>query len=88
MVDDTCYFLPCASKREAEFFSELLNSEAAQRFVSALVFTDAKRPVTADVLRRINLRVLAERKGKGTEAVKYLSSSPERGQQALSIAGD
>jgi hypothetical protein len=86
VVDDTCYFIPCASKREAEFFAELLNSEAAQRFVSALVFADAKRPVTVDILKRINLQVLAERKGKGSEAVKYLASSTECEQQTLSFA--
>jgi len=27
MVDDTCYFIPCDSKSEAEFFTTLLNSE-------------------------------------------------------------
>ncbi len=50
MVDDTCNFIPCDSMSEAEFFADLLNSEPAQRFISALVFPDAKRPVTIDVL--------------------------------------
>ncbi|MBI1745605.1 MAG: N-6 DNA methylase [Acidobacteria bacterium] len=87
MVDDTCYFIPCASKQEAEFFAELLNSETAQRFVSALVFTDAKRPVTVDVLKRVDLQRLAERAGRKTEAVEYLSSSTlECGQQRLLFA--
>jgi hypothetical protein len=87
MVDDTCYFIPCASKQEAEFFAELLNSETAQRFVSALVFTDAKRPVTVNVLKRVDLQRLAERAGRQTEAVEYLSSSTlERGQQRLLFA--
>ena len=74
MVDDTCYFIPCDSKSEAEFFADLLNSETAQRFMSALVFTDAKRPVTIDVLKRIDLKKLAEHAGQEETAVDYLSS--------------
>lgn len=73
MVDDTCYFIPCNSKAEAEFFADLLNSETAQRFISALVFTDAKRPVTIDVLKRIDLNKLAEHEGQDTIAAEYLS---------------
>ena len=64
MVDDTCYFIPCDTKPEAEFFADLLNSETARRFISALVFTDAKRPVTVDILKRIDLRRLAEHAGQ------------------------
>ena len=74
MVDDTCYFIPCDTKPEADFFANLLNSETAQRFISALVFTDAKRPVTIDVLKRIDLTKLAEHVGQETMAVEYLSS--------------
>lgn len=75
MVDDTCNFIPCDSKSEAEFFANLLNSETAHRFISALVFTDAKRPVTIDVLKRIDLKKLAEHEGRETVAAEYLSSS-------------
>jgi hypothetical protein len=83
VVDDTCYFIPCASTREAKVFAELLNSETALRFISALIFTDAKRPITVEVLKRIDLRRLAERVGHKMEAVKYLSSSNECGHQRL-----
>jgi hypothetical protein len=89
VVDDTCYFIACDSKQEAEFFAELLNSETAQRFVSALVFTDAKRPVTADVLKRVDLQKLAERAGRKMEAIKYLASSTlESEQQRLLFTED
>lgn len=74
MVDDTCYFIPCDSMAEANFFADLLNAETAQRFISALVFTDAKRPVTIDVLKRIDLKKLAEHARQATKAVEYLSS--------------
>jgi hypothetical protein len=86
MVDDTCYFIPCDSKSEAEFFADLLNSETAQRFISALIFTDAKRPITIDVLRRIDLKKLAEQTGQEATAVDYLSSpSLEYSHQRLLI---
>jgi len=89
MVDDTCYFIPCDSKAEAEFFADLLNSETAQRFISALVFTDAKRPVTIDVLKRIDLKKLAELAGLESAAVEYLSSpSLETSHQRLLVFED
>lgn len=74
MVDDTCYFIPCNSMAEANFFAELLNTPSAQQFISALVFLDAKRPLTIDILKRIDLKRLAELLGQGSQAVEYLSS--------------
>jgi len=86
VVDDTCYFIPCDSKTEAKFFADLLNSETAQRFISALVFTDAKRPVTIDVLKRIDLKRLAERTRQETTAIDYLASPPlESSHQRLLV---
>jgi len=73
VVDDTCYFIPCESEKEAVFFTDLLNSDVAQRFISSLVFSDAKRPITIDVLKRIDLKKLAEHLGKEEQAVHYLS---------------
>jgi len=74
VVDDTCYFIPCKSKTEAEFFADLLNSNVAQRFIRALVFSDAKRPITIDVLKRIDLKKLAESVDQDKKAVRYLAS--------------
>ncbi len=86
MVDDTCYFIPCGSKSEAQLFCNLLNSETAQRFISALVFTDAKRPVTIEVLKRIDLKKLAEHVGREKTVVEYLSSpSLESSHQRLLV---
>ncbi|NQU40007.1 MAG: N-6 DNA methylase [Lentisphaerae bacterium] len=86
VVDDTCYFIPCDSKSEAEFFAEILNSDIAQRFISALVFMDAKRPVTIDVLKRIDLKALAEHVGQETRASEYLAApSPETSNQRLLV---
>lgn len=86
VVDDTCYFIPCASENEASFFTELLNSATAQRFLSALVFRDAKRPITVEILKRVDLQKLAERSGRPKEAAEYLSPALKGGQQSLLFA--
>lgn len=61
MVDDTCYSIPCKSQAEAVFLVNLLNSRPAQEFLHSLVFFDAKRPITIDVLRRLSFVELARR---------------------------
>lgn len=56
VFDDTVYFLSCQSKQEAELLASLLNSDPARQFYSAFIFWDSKRPITVDVLRRLDLR--------------------------------
>ncbi len=60
VMDDTCYFYPCQSEREATVVFEMLNSSAAADFLSSLVFWDDKRPVTAELLNRLDLIQLAK----------------------------
>ena len=64
MVDDTCYFVPCQSREEAELLFEMLASAAAKEFLNSLIFPDSKRPITADVLRRLSFVELARDLGK------------------------
>jgi len=78
MVDDTCYSIPCQSRDEAELLFDLLSSDAALEFINSLVFTDAKRPITIDVLRRLSLVKLAQDLGKLDELQKYVYSEPAR----------
>ena len=59
VLDDTCYFLPCRTERDARVLAELLNSEAARGFFRSFVFWDSKRPVTAQLLARLDLGRLA-----------------------------
>lgn len=75
MVDDTCYFIPCASEHEAEFFARLLNSEVSMQFIHSLVFFDSKRAITVDVLKRIDLKRLAQRLGEAETAAAYLADA-------------
>jgi hypothetical protein len=75
MVDDTCYFFPCATKEEARFWAGLLNKEDCIRFLHSLVFFDSKRPVNIDVLRRVDFAELARRHGVFDQALLYLQSA-------------
>jgi hypothetical protein len=77
VVDDTCYFIPCQTRQEAEFICGLLNSDLCQRFLRALVFLDAKRPVTIDVLNHIDLKRVAEKLGLEAQARRYLATARE-----------
>lgn len=67
VLDDTCYFVACRSKEEAAMVAEMLNHPIAQEFYSAFVFWDAKRPVTVDLLRRLDLGRLAKELGRSVE---------------------
>ena len=59
VLDDTCSFLPCATEEDARHLQSLLHSPPAQEFLNAFIFWDAKRPVTVEVLRRLDLAKLA-----------------------------
>ncbi len=54
MLDDTCYFLGFDNYIDALFTTSLFNSAPIIQFLSSVVFQDAKRPYTKDVLMRIN----------------------------------
>ena len=58
MLDDTCYFLPFENKAEAKKVCGLLNSNAAQEFFKSFIFWDAKRPITVDVLQKLDIAKL------------------------------
>lgn len=85
VLDDTCYCLPCDSEEQARIFSEMLNSEAAQKFLSAFVFWDSKRPITIDLLQRLDLSKLSEHLGVVLPNFKTLSrrNSSKSGQRQL-----
>ena len=67
VFDDTAYYLPCNGQRQAEALADLLHTTAAQEFLSAFVFWDAKRPVTATLLNRLDVTALAAEEGVDLE---------------------
>jgi hypothetical protein len=63
VLDDTTNFIPCRTKHEAEILERLLNSEVCREFYSAFIFWDSKRPITVDVLQRLDVLALADELG-------------------------
>lgn len=61
VFDDTVYFLGFATEDEAQNAYYLLCSDVAREFYSSFIFWDAKRPITASVLRQLSLDRLAAR---------------------------
>lgn len=61
LLDDTSYLLACQNQVQAELIADLLNSEEAIKYFSTMVFWDAKRPITIDLLRQLDLVTLAQR---------------------------
>ena len=55
MLDDTCYFIGFDTMEEAQIAQKILNSNIVQAFLKAIIFSDAKRPITKDVLMRIDI---------------------------------
>lgn len=60
VFDDTCYFLPFEDEQEARIVAAILNSKECAEFLTSLTFTDSKRPITVDLLQRLNMHALAE----------------------------
>ena len=67
MMDDTIYFLPCQSEAEADFILELVRSQPFAELLNAMVFDGEKRPITAELLKRISLELAAEQLGRADE---------------------
>lgn len=68
LVDDTCYFLPCGAREEAETLATALNGALARRFFEARVFWDEKRPIGKALLRTLSLAALLRAEGKALPA--------------------
>jgi hypothetical protein len=76
VLDDTSYLLACNNEREADFVYDLLTSEAATEFYSSLIFWDAKRPITTDLLSALSLEKLAEELGRTVEFEQFATRNP------------
>jgi hypothetical protein len=72
MLDDTVYFTPCAGRDAAQTLASLLNSPPAQALFGSLVFWDAKRPITVDLLRKLDVVSLARELGRENELKVHL----------------
>ena len=83
VFDDTVYFLPCWSEHEAEFVHYLVQSIPYSRLLNSMIFTEEKRPITAELLRRISLEKVAKGLGMSEE---YDAFSGRKREPQLSLA--
>lgn len=61
LLDDTSYFLPCASAEAAAAYERALASPLARSFFEARVFWDAMRPINKALLGALSLDALLAR---------------------------
>ncbi len=60
MADDTCYILGFENKKDAEITHKILNHPYTQTFIRSILFDDAKRIISKELLSRIDLIKAAE----------------------------
>lgn len=60
MFDDTCNYLPFSVEPAAQAVADILNSEPCLEFLQSLIFPGTKRPLTIELLQRLNLSAIAE----------------------------
>jgi hypothetical protein len=76
VLDDTCYSLSFDNRRDAEVIGSLLDSQPARELLNAQIFWDAKRPVTIDILQRLDLQKVASELGL-LQQCEHLFQAPE-----------
>lgn len=92
VLDDTTYFLPCWSESEAQFVAGLLNSQPARGFLESMIFWSDKRPITIEILKRLDLRALSSELGCEAEYQRFAKRRKDQeiesahGQLSLGIA--
>jgi len=86
--DDTINFLSFDTEDEASFICGLLTSSPALEFLDSMIFWDEKRPVTAEILRRLSLREVARQRGSLADYYRWADAqaAPTSGQMELGIA--
>ncbi len=71
VLDDITNFMPCQSEAGASLLHSMLASQPAQMFFRAYIFWDAKRPITVELLSRLNLHALASELGNSAEFERH-----------------
>lgn len=85
VLDDTTYFLPCWSEAEAQFVSRLLNAKPAQEFFDSMIFWADKRPITIEILKRLDMHALSIELGYETEYLQF--ARHRKGNESEEIQG-
>lgn len=84
VMDDTIYFLPCQSEEEADFIMALVRSRPFAELLGAMVFSDEKRPITAELLKRVSLELVADSLGMAEQYAAF-TGQPRPPQLRLAL---
>jgi len=60
MMDDTCYFIGTEDYFEALILLAVLNNKKTINFIKAIYFEESKRPITKDILQRLDIQKMLE----------------------------
>jgi hypothetical protein len=71
VFDDTVYFLPCRSEDEALFLEQMFMSGPAREFLNSMISWDEKRPITVDLLKRLDIGKLASVLGRKADYAHF-----------------
>jgi methylase of polypeptide subunit release factors len=85
VFDDTTNFIPCPSETAATMLLSLLESDEARTFYKAFIFWDAKRPVTVDLLGRLNIHALAESLGISDRFVQLFGTETAKPSRKIRV---
>ncbi len=88
VFDDTVNFLSFDTEAEAKFVFNLITSKPSLEFLDAMIFWDEKRPITADILRRLSLKAVAKEIGVLDQYLLWTGATQDTssGQLELGIA--
>jgi len=75
VLDDTIYFLPGQSEEEVDFIMSLVQSQPYMELIGAMIFNDEKRPITADILKRVSLEKVAAALGRSDQYATFTGRS-------------
>jgi hypothetical protein len=71
VFDDTVCFLSCSKQEEAQCISDILNSEEVRSALESVIFWEDKRPITIDILNKINITLFSELLNKSHELKQF-----------------
>ena len=85
VFDDTVYFLPCWSEKEADLILKLVRSDSYRELLASMTFSDDKRPITTGLLGRISFEKVAVSAGLSNELGSNRPSAQPKRQLAFNI---
>lgn len=87
VFDDTCYHVSFERPEAARLVADLLKDDRSRALLASLIFWDAKRPITTEVLQRLDLGKVAARAGNTAafEAACGVARPPAAHQPTLAF---